>query len=141
MDDVTRGAFGCGTLCFGIIAAAVGIRIYQSETLAAVVVGGGMVVAVLAAVAVVGVVAIRLYRVHRDTREERLIIARTAQALFASVPTADGGGARPAIDPAMMAAFMAALGEGQPGGALPDGGQAGGWTAVERPKLPAGGDS
>jgi hypothetical protein len=99
-----------------------------------------MVVLVLAAVAVVGVVAIRLYRVHRDTREERLLIARTAQALFASSP-ADGGGARPGIDPAMMAAFMAALGDGQPGGVLPDGGQAGQWTAVDRPKLPAGGDS
>ncbi len=132
MDDVTRWAVGCGTLCFGIVAVAVGIRVYQSETLATVIVGGGMAVLVLAAVAVVLVVAVRLLRVHREDREQRLIIARTIQAIFASSP-ADGGGARSTIDPAMMAAIAAALGDGQPGGALPDGG--GGWTQVERPRI------
>lgn len=135
MDDVTRWAVGCGTLCFGIVAAAVGIRVYQSETLAAVIVGGGMAVLILAAVAVVGVVGVRLLRVSREDREQRLIIARTVQAIFTS-STADGG-QRPALDPALIAA-LAALGDGQPGGQLP--GNGGGWTEVERPKLGAGVD-
>lgn len=134
MDDVTRWAVGCGTLCFGIVAAAVGIRVYQSETLAAVIVGGGMAVLILAAVAVVGVVGVRLLRVSREDREQRLIIARTVQAIFTS---SESGGQRPAIDPALIAAAMAALGDGQAAGGA---GQGGGWTEVERPKLGAGVD-
>lgn len=133
MDDVTRWAVGCGTLCFGIVAAAVGIRVYQSETLAAVIVGGGMAVLILAAVAVVGVVGVRLLRVSREDREQRLIIARTVQAIFTS---SEGSGQRPALDPALIAA-LAALGDGQPAGGA---GQGGGWTEVERPKLGAGVD-
>lgn len=130
MDDLAKVFIGGATLCFGIVAAAVGIRVYQSETLVAVIVGGVLVVMVLAAVAVVGVVAIRLYRVHREDREQRLIIARTIQAIQTS--GAGDGGARPALDPATMAAIAGLLGDGQAGGMLPGGG---GWTQVERPKI------
>lgn len=136
MDDLAKVFIGAGVLCFGIVAAAVGIRVYQSETLVAVIVGGGMVVVILAAVAVVGVVAIRLLRVHREDREQRLIIARTIQAIYTSGPAADGS--RPALD---LASIMALLGpDGAGGGALPGPGQGGGWREVERPKLEVGGD-
>lgn len=135
MDDLAKVFIGAGVLCFGIVAAAVGIRVYQSETLVAVIVGGGMVVLILAAVAVVGMVGIRLLHVNREEREQRLIVARSIQAIITSSP--DGGG-RTGLDPAMMAAIAAALGDGQaPAGQLPGGG----WTEVERPKLAAGGDS
>ena len=136
MDDLARVFIGAGVLCFGIVAAAVGVRVYQSETLVAVIVGGGMVVLILAAVAVVGVVAIRLIHVNREEREQRLIVARSIQAIITSSPDAGG---RTGLDPAMMAAIAAALGDGQAVGQLP--GNGGGWTEVERPKLAAGGDS
>lgn len=127
MDDLAKVLIGGGILCFGIVAAAVGIRVYQSETLVAVIVGGVLAVLILAAVAVVGIVAIRLIHVNREEREQRLIVARSIQAIIASSP-ADGSG-RTGMDPALIAAIAAALGDG--GGA----GQGGGWREVERPQL------
>ena len=105
MDDLAKVFIGGAMLCFGLVAAAVGIRVYQSETLVAVIVGGVLIIATLAAVAVVGVVAIRLIHVNREEREQRLIVARSIQAIITSSP--DGGG-RAGLDPAMMAAIAAA---------------------------------
>jgi len=125
MDDLAKVFIGGATLCFGIVAVAVGARIYQSETLVAVIVGGSMAVLVLAAVAVVLVIAVRLYQVRRESAELRLIIGRTVQAL--------GGGAvdagRPAVDPAVIAALLDA------GAAGDDAAAAHRWREVERPRL------
>lgn len=127
MDDLAKVLIGGGILCFGIVAAAVGIRVYQSETLVAVIVGGVLAVLILAAVAVVIALLIRLIHVNREEREQRLIVARSIQAIITSSP-ADGG-ARPALDPNLLAA-LAALGDG--GGAVQGTGQ---WTPVERPAI------
>lgn len=127
MDDLAKVFVGGATLCFGIVAAAVGIRVYQSETLVAVIVGGVLAVLILAAVAVVGIVAIRLIHVNREEREQRLIVARSIQAIITSSPAADTG--RPALDPTLLAA-LAALGDG--GGAGQGTGQ---WAPVERPAI------
>jgi len=124
MDEVTRWAVGCGTLCFGIVAVAVGIRVYQSDTLASVIVGGGVIVAILAAAALVLALVIRLYHVRRDEIEQRLMRGRTLQALGRDAGASGGG---PAIDPAVIAALLDDRGGGRESTEV--------WREVERPRL------
>lgn len=136
MDAVTRAFVGIAGLCFAIPAAAVGLRIYQSDALAGAVVGGVLAIGALLALAVVLAVAVRLHRVSREAREDRLIIARTLTALTGA--TSSPATSAPALDPQLVAMIAGLLGVGETPDQVAGGGDAGRWAEVERPRIGGG---